>query len=255
LTEVREWLPANAAENDRVREALDEIVVRWARSWFSHAVLGVTGLASFAHSAPQVDADAGWRIGTSGFAVSASSRARARLSEWALNVRLSEHSLSNVDQQLLERFEDKMLEDLLSQLYSALGSTLLDRGSDLSSGGLGGVIAKVSELGGGGLLTIAAPLAAVLALCCAPSGERSRGGRLVKLADSVAPLPMTLEALLGEAEVSLAELQGLAAGDVLVLGAALSDPGSIRLVNAGATVARAKLTEIDGAFALVLQPR
>jgi flagellar motor switch/type III secretory pathway protein FliN len=66
---------------------------------------------------------------------------------------------------------------------------------------------------------------------------------------------MTLEALLGEAEVSLAELQGLAAGDVLVLGAALSDPGSIRLVNAGATVARAKLTEIDGAFALVLQPR
>jgi len=252
---VRDWLPANAAENDRVKAALDEIVERWARAWFSHTVLNVSGLVSFLQSAPRVEADAGWRVGVSGLAVSASGRARARLCDWALNVRLSDHALTDVDQQLLERFEDKILEDLQARLEASLGSALTEGGPDGPFGDRGGVVATVSEPIGGGLLSIAVPLAAVLSLCRPPSRPRSRTGRLDKIVDSIAPLPMTLDVLLGEAEVSLAELHGLAAGDVLVLGAALSDPGSVRLVNAGATVVRAKLTEIDGAVALVMQPR
>ena len=80
----------------------------------------------------------------------------------------------------------------------------------------------------------------------------SASGQLDSLVSAIGATEVQIEARLGRAEISLADLRGLRTGDILVLDTAIEQGASLSV--AGQQIARASLTEVDGRHALSVQP-
>src|SRR6201999_575280 len=119
---VFDWLPANAMENDRLRGKVSQALESWRQTWFPAFAVSVSGLSAATGAASLADDETGWRLGDRSIALHCSTRAKTRLAEAAADVRLSDYSLKDIDRQLLDRFQNKLLDDLLSRLGSALGA-------------------------------------------------------------------------------------------------------------------------------------
>ncbi len=254
--QARDWLPVGATTHPAVRARIGAAVSAWSTQWFARRTLSAVSFTP-SPGEPPVEPD-GWCVWRATIAIGCSSRAAASLLDWALDANLGRQAPTSRDRQLIDAFERRVIEDLAAKVETALGvgGSALHAPVQIEAplGAHGGLVVGIGDSGGGTLLSLAIPLAAALPACRAALGPPSAGrGRLDGLKQALGEEQVAIEAILGKAEIRLADLRTLAPGDVLVLGTQLAGAAELSLVGAGGVFARASLTEISGRMALSLQ--
>lgn len=180
-----------------------------------------------------------------------------RMAGWALDAQLDHLVLKKADRRLLDSFEQKLLADLARKIELAFGiePSVGSRGAIKNPfGKLGGVAITLAGDNALPLLSIGIPLQIVLPLCRSSLGPVERKpAQLASFAHALGCADMAIEATLGHAEISVADLRGLAAGDVLVLTRALNDAVQVSLSGSDTAFARGKLIDLDGQIAIALE--
>lgn len=247
----RPWAPLEIAGKAAVRAKADQAVVAWSGDWFARARLTVTRW-DLVRGDPWAGID-GVRVDGRHLGLAYGARAFKRLIERALDAGGADLIATDLDGRLTEAFARPMFEDLLARLEMALELS----GPETAGAGRGardgGVKIGVSD-SGDVLLWLVAPFDVLMGLCrgaLAPPrpGRAPLTSRRAALGDQ----PIALEAVLGQVALSLAELRGLAVGDVLVLDRGLSEPATIARRPAGLPLLHADLTDRDGRSALCLR--
>jgi len=256
--EVRDWLPVEAITREPLRKKITAAVEAWSGAWFAEARLSASRFVAAERQTRNLNDGADWRVYRRAFAISCSRRAAGRLVDWALDAEVDRASLSKSDRQLVQMFEQRLLEDLVARVELALG---------IESGALsdpcviddplrphGGLIVDVADEHGSTLLSLSAALRDLLPACKASLPATMPGTRkLQSLRAALAPTPVRIEAVLGSAQVVLTDMQSLATGDVLILDAALDAAAALRLTGSVHPFAKAQPTDTGAAMALTLQ--
>ena len=254
---ARDWLPVQAGKRPAVESRVEEAVGEWSQAWFVRRRVTVAS-ARATLTEPAADADGGgWRRYGGSLGLSCTKRSVQKLLEWGLDLRMDLSTLTEADRRVLELMEHELFADLTRrvELKLDLKSTAGPSPSQIDTpyDRLGGVTFTLADSVGGPLMALAVPLDVVMSLCrrslpprrptTAPQSRREALGRQ----------SVTLQAVLGAAEISLSELPGLACGDVLVLNRRLDEPAALALVGSETPLALAGLTDLDGWAALTLQ--
>ncbi|MFI4973102.1 MAG: FliM/FliN family flagellar motor switch protein [Caulobacterales bacterium] len=256
--DVREWLPLGAAAHEAVRAKLEATITEWSDAWFAARRVGLASLTPTTGGARAKADGTVWRVHRHSIAVAASRTTSSRLVEWALDARLDQPVLTARDRDLIALFERRVIQDLVRRLEGllALDADVRDQPIDVADplGCDGGAMLLLAAEDGTRLMSIAVPTAALLSLLRSVivPGGRPRA-RLQDRLGALKPVNVTLEARLGEARLSLAELRELAPGDILVLDAEVSAGADVGLVASDQVFARAGLTEVDGYIGLTLE--
>ncbi len=239
---VRDWAPSGLAGSRRLQDGLNEIVTAWRERWLGRGQLSVTAVAEIG---PGGRGSAEMILGpsASGLRLTVSSRARGRLLDQCLDVRLAEQSLTDGDRGVLEQLQAAMFQDLFDRVDERLA------GREAGDAAL--LEVRVGD-GYGDVLLLALPCTATKGLWTSPSQDGALKRPIASLAEALRETEVVVEAFLGEATLSLADLRALAPGDVLVLGTPLSHPSPVRLSRAGTTLGHAALSEAEGALVATL---
>ena len=249
---AQSWLPIEAATGPRVRARIETAVTAWASRWFTDRRLETSGWTVRPEAARGGTVDTIWRRPGAGVAIGRSPREEGRILDWALDANLEALKPDADDRRVLDAFAARLTDDLASELEKALGLSDADRDAGAALGPV--VVVDLADAHGLRIGTLAMPVPAVVALCksLAPDAAKPDVALTPRL-DAAASTEVAIEVVLGRTTVGLAELRGLAVGDVLVLGTPLG--GVVDLVDARSahTVARAHLADIDGQVALTLQ--
>jgi flagellar motor switch/type III secretory pathway protein FliN len=253
---VREWLPAAATLHDAVRAPVEASVGAWSRRWFAApgcdaaTITPVTGVRSDAGDAP-------WRVHGSTVATRLARGMTGRLAERALGRRPEGHAPTAGDRRVLAAFAERIVADLAAELetrgFVAAAEAPPGEAAD-PFGPLGGALVRVGD-GRETLVSAAIPREALVRVCKAGLPPRAAQDRPARSIAVVAETAVRIEASLGSARLTLAELRGLSPGDVVVLDTLL-DAG-VELSPApgcGAPALRARLGELGERLTLTLQP-
>lgn len=255
-SEVTDWIPIGLAEHESVQSVLREAIAAWSDAWFPGRSLRVCAtLPTLDEAAPWEGAP--WRTWGEAVAISCPRKALSRLAERALDAKLDQLTIGDVDRQIIQAFEGRIIGDLAQRLDAALDVTTAPdarpRTLDAPFGGLGGLVLGVGEGQGAQLLSVAIPMKTLAPLCRALFPPASPAlARLDKLTEALKPTAVPLEASLGRIGLSLADLRDLCVGDVLVTDVAIDDGAILRLAD-GEPLARADMIEQAGHRALALQ--
>lgn len=253
---ARDWLPLAAFNRASLRAAVDGAIEAWAGAWLGTRRLGIVSWSPQAGDRRDDTDGAGWRARPTGMAMSMSRRARSRLLGWALGVGLDEVSQTDVDRQVLHGLEQRMVDDLFDRLEAKLGTAATLPSASVAGEALpaGGVVVGLGEGAGGALFSIALPVERLLPLMRStlPAARRATAA-LQSRRLAVSSQPVQLAVRLGGAELSLAEAQNLAPGDVLVLDRSIAVGVELVLAGDGRRVAQAKLAAADGSASLTIQ--
>lgn len=255
MSTVQEWLPLGVVTRGPVTSKVGQAIADWSARWFVRERITATRFVAQTGGAQN---GSGWRRLTGPVAINASLAATARLLDAALDARTDQLAATVADRRLLDLFEASLLEDLNRSVEAALEAA--DSGPPEARspgspfGAMGGLSVILTDTSGTDLLALAIPYEVLLPHCIASlDRDQPAGGALRSLTTALGPSPVTVEASLGQVEVPLRDLGSLAPGDVLVLDKALEADLDICLAGSDRLVARARLTQIDGHVALVLQ--
>jgi flagellar motor switch/type III secretory pathway protein FliN len=232
----------------QVRALLEEAVAAWSTAWFTSRQLTITGARAVSGALP-TRPDRPVFGTTTGIGYSA--RAVARLLDWALDTRLDEVTITPADQQVLDGFERRMMEDLASRLEAAIGAAKADK--DAAAASLGGLEATIGDGAAGDLVTFTLPLHVLLPAIRGSFRAPSRRASLQAIGGALAASPLVVDAVLGHADIRVSDLHGLAPGDVLVLQTPLDAGVELSLSGSPTSFGRGVLTEIDGCRAVALE--
>jgi hypothetical protein len=255
---VREWLPLEAVSSDGIRRKIDEVSSAWSARWLGDES-AVVASVSATPSPRRDDNDGLWSIHRAAVATRFSRSMTARLVERALGVRFEGLALTDADRRLVAAFSRKMAEDLAVSLEVMLGleGALLAQPLTVPDpwGPLGGVTITLSNIRDT-LLTVAIPREAIVGLCKAGL-QRASTPRLrpAGRTEAIGPTSVRVEAVVGRARLTLAELRELAAGDIIVLDNDLGSGVELAAPGVDAALARASLGETQGRVTLTLQAR
>ena len=237
---VRDWLPTEAFSESAVKTALCGPVERWSKRWFAKGAVAVAAV----HPAEIAEPSSQSRIAAGTLAeAELTGRGKRVLLEAALDVELAGQTLSEGDHAVLEAFAGAALQDLVS---------ILDETFRAAADGNGPRLRISLSLGGGDLLAVTLPrhvlVPALRARLAAARGNRDvPRSRLGALAST----KVTAEAVLGQAELSFADLSNLGVGDVVILDRPLQEPVDLRL-SGGQRIGRGRLSRNGGRVAIQL---
>lgn len=255
MNQARSWLPLDVVTREPVTSKISQAVADWSARWFVRTRVTAT---RFSAQAAVGQVESGWRGSSQSLAIKASPAAAGRLLDAALDARIELLEITVADRRLLDLVEISLFDDLLLQVQQALG--IVDQRTDepLSAaspyGQSGGLRVILTDTEGSDLLTLAIPYEVLLPHCITSLGqERPTSSRLESLGSAVGASSVAIEAKLGSVEVPLKDLGDLAPGDVLVLDKTLEGDLDICLAGSDRLVARARLTQVDGQVALILQ--
>lgn len=246
---VREWLPTEVLTGAVVRKALDTIVAEWAGLWFIDRVIHAISLKlSGKRDVPRTQS--GRRIAGNVATLQCSAGASARLLGWALDGELDVLLAGDVDRKLCDAFEERLLRDLVTRVETALGPQELPSAFDTEPESL---ILVIGDDRGNAMLSLAIPFPAGLSFAKKAMGaKRLTKAELVSRVQALGSTRIVLEASLGRADIAIEDLQGLAPGDVIILGKSLSDAADLSLAGSEFIAARAVVTAADGGITLTL---
>ncbi|KSB91871.1 hypothetical protein AS593_07550 [Caulobacter vibrioides] len=246
--DARAWLPPGFILRDEVRAALGGAVAAWADRWFEQHGFSASSLSAERPATPSDPTT--WRRPAGTIAIDCPARARARLTGRALDMRLESQALRDGDQALVDALGERILKDLALELEAAFG--VRQPASSPRSGAL--LYATIGDGQNGPVASIAAPEELVLAFCRSRLPPPSVGADkpLRPIDACVGAETVTLSAALGSVEISLAEFQGLAPGDVLVLDTGADTLLPLRRADGTDSGLRGRLTQLDNQVALTL---
>lgn len=243
------WLPLEVVERAAAQAPFDAALAAWRADWTPRLHLQIGSWTLKASEALR-DGDP-WRVPHRCVAVSCSARAKMRLASAALELDLETAQSNERDRAVLGGFCDRLLGDLAERFEGLLGAAA----DDVMAGHLTKAPRIVAAIEGeaGALIQIAAPARPLVALYHRALPRPAAAAKpLVDRLKALASSTVQLEAMLGEAAISLPELRAMAPGDVLRLNRKLTDPTSLCLAGGG-FVAHAVLTHAEGRLALRLR--
>jgi hypothetical protein len=239
-----DWLPRNALTEEAVKAVLEEVIGNWSARWFARSPAGIGAVRLRDRSLAGVGADCA-RVQQGCVTAALPDRGKRYLLEGVLDVDLAQQTLGEGDRVLLDRVATEIMDDLLSLLNQFLAEAGAHAG--------GGQVNLVLEQNADEVLTIAFPTNAIVALLKARL-RRSHGTslRLTPRLQALAPTRVAAYAVLGTAELGATEVEGLAAGDVIVLDRALAEGIELRLRDSG-TIGCGKLENHGDRVSIALQ--
>jgi hypothetical protein len=238
---VRFWLPKDAFTGDVATAALSDCLARWGEPWFGARKLSAARLRRD-EAVPHASV-----LETRGTAASveiAGDRKR-RLLEALLDTDLTQETRTEGDNHVL----DALLAEVSAELVGALGE--LSAGTSVSPDE-DNVRATITA-GAREILDVIVPEAALVPLIKAQIGVAPAANRAFAVRTAgLKGMRVTARATLGHAELSVADVQGLAPGDVLVLDRGLNQPVELCLAEGGAAFARGVLRKSENGISIQL---
>jgi flagellar motor switch/type III secretory pathway protein FliN len=254
----RHWLPEDTAA-PLVETAIAGIVARWSQGWFARQELRVTG--SFARAEEAVARplrQQEWHMLDDGLAIALSPRDTLALGMLVLGLDPAPEPLNPADTDLLRALAGDCLEDLKRRLVAWLGTTASAwRRSESADAQFsdGARTVAVVDAGQHGVfvLSVSADLFARRAKQALPAPPE--GVPLGRGDKALAGLPVTIGAMVGGCTITVAELSGLAAGDVLLLDRALDAFHPLAIDGTAMSIGRCTIVHGDRAIALrIVEP-
>jgi flagellar motor switch/type III secretory pathway protein FliN len=241
-TECREWLPEGFISAGRLEAACAATLDLWQERWIS-AKIGQLTVKDCQADRP---GRAVWTslYDTAALTLALNEPARDALWNALVGPVPEQAELTLPDRSVLEGLAKAAIEDLgkhLSRLGGADGTVA------------GSVRAFDVSAAGKPLLRLQAKedwVARVLRSGIVPTQASKRP--LEPLTSALALCRVAVDVELGSAQVEMAELGGLAVGDVIVLDATVGAPLDLRLAHSAARVAGGTLTEVSGHNAIVI---
>ena len=247
-SEPRAWLPPDALSSERVGPLIAGIVKDWSDHWFAKAEASVASF--YQDDWPRRSADAGWRSCSGVASLSLTPLGEIAIVGAMLATNVPQGSIGPSDRKVIEHLAIACADDLLRRLGKlALGPNPIPPidGSpidledctlwDISLGARKGVL-KLALAGDAALQMIKRQL---------PKAPTTRIDPLTK---GLAKQRVEVAADLGRSRLSLAELEDLAIGDVLVLDRLAAHPVPL-LVEGAPSSLRASL-ESEGERPLLI---
>jgi hypothetical protein len=249
---IRVWLPIQAATGPRVRDALETAVDQWWQKWFAAARPGATTIEARSAGAPRLAG--GWLLHGGAVAVPADGPETFRLAGLALAADPESLVLSEPDRDILSRLAATISADLAAALGATLGCvspTMAEATpGDDPLGGDAGIVVRVTDAQGRPLVSAAIPLATLVPFVKAGIEPGKADAPLARITRAIERTATRIDVRLGRTSLSLGELAGLAAGDVLVLDRSVEDGAELALH--GRPFARAGLEQDDATTRLIL---
>lgn len=254
--QCRDWLPLSVISDDVVRDVIRSVVTQWCERWFVGEPAVVSQLKVSSGAARNESDYAGWRVCRSAIAIRGDRPALSRMVDRALDVHTEDLHLTEGDQALLQGLEHKILDDLCETFEQAFGlagelksqpQKIRDPLTDC-----GGLLASLVETSGREILSFAVPAHVVVPCIKAHLGPIAQKPEdLQPLVKALGNVPVSIEALIGSAGLSLTEFNDLAVGDILVLDRTLDEPVDITGAGSPHVFAKARLTHVDDGMVLV----
>jgi len=242
------WLPEDACVPTGAQRSLADQIEGWARDWFPGAPRCEVGnFARIAAPGP-VPRKETWH-GCEGVSIGLSPTGQAGLGALVLDLS-SAGARSQNDLALLEALGAECLDGLklrLAQLFG-LGKPVWRKGDPAQAG----AVHRLEIVLGARAVTLQLDLSAhrFSRFVLAALPEPARREPLAEGADALAGIPLSLSALLGRCSLTLAELSGLAPGDVLVLDGGIQNSVPLALAGLPLTRGRCTIVEAEGLPAL-----
>lgn len=249
IQDVRAWLPRSAATSDVIRTGLEAAVADWRGRWFAKGDIRLADLAASERRPAQVGEET---IQGDSVSLTLLAKSKARLLQLALDKRLEGLTLTEADRKVLDGFADRLWRSLIDLVEQSLELASPDPGGAIPYAKIPseGIAATLSD-GRDALLTLWTPLSSALPTIKASlPARRLHTAGLTHPGDAISANSVTLEASLGGAVVSLADLQSFEAGDVIVLDTPMSD--GIALASGDTEIARGALSHVGGRLSLTL---
>lgn len=242
MSPVLDWLPDEAFSGPTLTGLFSGPVNAWAAEWFAGATVVVAAVAG----REPLPAQPGVQQFQHGcITLSLLGAGKRRVLEAVLGLDLAQQTLTEADRHILDVLATEIVEDLGKRLQTELGASdapTTDRCSTL-----------VLSMAGRELLAFRCPkhlLVPLLKKRSIPSVSK-RGG-LGSRMKALGGMPVVAEALLGHVELAVADIEGLAVGDVLVLDRSLTEPAELRLAGAERIFARGKVQRNNNRTAIQL---
>lgn len=258
IVQSRDWLPNSVIMDDVVRDAIRSAIAQWSARWFVGEQLVLSGLKASSGAARNESDESGWRICRTAIAIRGDRSALSHLIYLALDTHTEDTHLTEGDQALLQGLERRILDDLaetLEQAFDLAGELKLKPQKvwdPLCEGG--GLLASLVETSGREILSFALPAHVIVPRIKAHLGPAAQKTEdLQPLTKALGDVSVSIEALIGSAELTLAEFNDLAVGDVLILDRTLDQPVDITGAGSGQAFAKATLTHVDDDMALVFK--
>lgn len=248
---ARPWAPLEVALRPAVREGVQALVSGWTGKWMANESLKLS-LWELKREGADPPANDGHTFG-GGVRVDVAPRAWDKLVRRALKLDIGSAPSEPLDQEVLQLFGERLFNSLASEMERGLIAARPSSTSELRPI-WPGVRAGLADASGDIVIGLSIPFEglrrmAEASLPAPRSPKALMSGRLPAIADH----QVMVQALLGNAKLRVADARTLAPGDVLVLDRSLSAPAELRLVDSGAAVAAADLTDSEGRAALRIQ--
>lgn len=217
MTIFRSWLPADTAMPPLAQGALADMADGWSREWFAGEPLRVLGaFARIAEPRGELRKTV-WHVCEGGLAIGAPQHLAASLGAHVLGVPLAAERPA-ADTRLLEQVGRDCLGDLKRRAAASL-RLAKDAAWRESEAGCGGAVHRLDIATPARTIVLTLELSADLfaRFVKAAFAEPPPLAPLGAAGQALAPLPVDVSAVLGRCGLSVAELSGLAEGDVLVL--------------------------------------
>jgi len=251
----RHWLPDDAIVPEAVRDPIARAVAQWNARWFVGDYACVAGLKSSSGAARNETDDTGWRVYRTAVAIRSKTAAPTCMTDRAVDMETSGLHLSEGDHMLLKALGQHMIADLAETIEVAFGlagetaSELRLVRDPLADGG--GMLCILTDPSGREILGLAIPSHVVALHVKSTLGASvPRAEAVQSPVEALVRVPLLIEAVIGSAELNLAELADLSVGDVLVLDRAIDAPVEVAIADTHRIFARAQLIQIDDEMAL-----
>ena len=250
----RPWLPVEAATGTRFRAELSRVVALWSNKWCGSAPMVVFPAISVTIGDRIDEAAAGQSGGDLHVVVKPAPEGRGRLAERLLNIDLNRFPPNAIDATVIQLLIDEAIKDL-----SDLTTQFLVPGGN--EGRPIGVESNQQYRTFAIGLSAAAPILHVTmriadivrVLRSAASPDRhSDHSRFQARTETLKSVTVPIEAQLGRIRLSLAELDSLAVGDVLILSGHSGREAQIGVSGSASSFASGELAPAGGSLALIV---
>lgn len=215
------WLPRDALTPSSFERAIKSLVGEWGRHWFAKVEAKCRiKLREIANAEP---GETSWRSCSGEFGISVDGAGRLAVAEAMLDRKISGSAIQSADQPILTDIADRCLDDLLARVSKivALASNL-----DVSWEAVAAEGAMSWDIGlrdGRAGLTLVVSRATLVRWrkLIVPSAELVTLGRIH---EALLPQPVALSLEVGQGSLTLADLDQLAIGDVVLLDRGVDAP-------------------------------
>ncbi|HWU94980.1 MAG TPA: FliM/FliN family flagellar motor C-terminal domain-containing protein [Sphingomonas sp.] len=246
------WLPEDAAVPALAQRLLAEEIESWSRDWFAGSAVRTVGQLSRVAAPRSELRKAIWHGCDEGVAIGLPLAGTAALGALVLDVTTASGNRNADDLKLLDTLGKECLDGLKLRLAQLLMLGKPDwRSSDI--GQAEGAVYRLEI----GLAARAVTIQLELGKACfirfaqGLLPEPAAAAALGSGVEALARIPVSLSALLGSCSLTLAELSGLAADDVIVLERAMEE--SLPLAIGGVPLARGSCTVVEAGDGLALK--